>query len=257
LEEPTVIVACSTLCFGRHKLDDALRTAREMHFAKADLAIHPGGPHLTPAEVAADVGRVAQRLKTANLPFAAFHAEFESPDGPATRDQLRAVCRLARLLAVPVVAVAAAAAGADADAEVKRLSDWVKVADGDGIILTVETRRGTLTEDPAGCVELCKRVPGLAVTLDPSHYLCSPTPANFDPVYPFVRHVRLRDSGRDPTQFQVRVGQGEIEYGRILSMLDRHRYERTLTVDVRDVPDSPFPIDAEVRKLKFLLESLV
>jgi sugar phosphate isomerase/epimerase len=251
-----VIVACSTLCFGRHKLDDALRTAREMHFAKADLAIHPDGPHLTPTDVAADVGRVAQRLKATNMSFAAFHVEFDQPDGPATRDQLRAVCRLARLLAVPVVTVAATAA-ADTDAEAKRLGEWVKVADGDGVILTVETRRGTMTEDPAACVELCKQVPGLGVTLDPSHYHCSPAPANFDAVYPFVRHVRLRDSGREPTQFQVRVGQGEIEYGRILSQLDRHRYDRALTVDVRDVPDSPFPIDAEVRKLKFLLESLV
>ena len=48
-------VACSTLSFSKLSLEDALRTVREMRFTKADLAIHDDGPHLTPAEVAADV----------------------------------------------------------------------------------------------------------------------------------------------------------------------------------------------------------
>ena len=51
--------------------------------------------------------------------------------------------------------------------------------------------------------------------------------------------------------------QGELEFGRVISCLGRYHYERALTVDVRDVPESPFAVDAEVRKLKYLLESLV
>jgi sugar phosphate isomerase/epimerase len=238
-------------------LDDALRVIREMHFAKADLAIHSDGPHLRPTDVTADVGKVAQRLKATNVAFAAFHVEFEPFDGPSTREQLRGVCRLARLLAVPVLTVAAAAVGCDATAEVGRLSEWAKTAEGEGVILTVETRSGTLAEDPVGLVELCRRIPNMGVTLDPSYIHHGPHSAGqFDAVYPFVRHVRLRDTGAKPEQFQVRVGQGEIEYGRILSQLDRYRYDRALTVDVRDVADGPFPVEPEVRKLKFLLESL-
>ena len=250
-----MIVACSTLCFARQPLADALRVMREMHFAKADLAIRPGG-HLSAADVLADVGKVAQKLKTYNLGFAAFHLEFESP--ATAKDHLRAVCRLARLLTVPVVTVAAAPVGANPCDEVNRLAEWTKLAAGDGVILSVETRLGTVTQDVEGAVELCKRVPGLGLTLDPSHYLCGPHPdANVDPLYPFVRHVRLRDSNRGPGQFQVRVGQGEIEYSKILTSLERCHYDRALTVDIRDTPDSPFPVDQEVRKLKFLLESLV
>lgn len=251
-----MIVACSTLCFSHHTLADALRVMREMHFAKADLAIHPGGNHLTPADVQADVGKVAQKLKTYNLPFTAFHLEFDP--GEAAKEQLRAVCRLARLLTVPVVTVAAAAVGANPCDEVNRLTEWSKIAAGDGVILTVETRLGTITQDVEGAVELCKRVPGLGLTLDPSHYLCGPHPdANIDPLYPFVRHVRLRDTNRGPDQFQVRVGQGELEYGKIITSLERCHYDRALTVDIRDTSPSPFPVDQEVRKLKFLLESLV
>lgn len=248
-----MIVACSTLCFARHKLDDALRVIREMHFTKADLALHAAGPHLRPADVVGEVGKLAQRLKASNVPFAAFHLEFEPFDGPEVREQLKAVCRLARLLAVPVLTVAAAPTGSDVNAEADRLGAWVKTAEGDGVILSVETRAGTLTESPAAAIELCKQVPGLGLTLDPTQYLFA---GGYDAVYPYVRHVRFRDSGSGPNQYQVRIGQGEIEYGKIISQLERCGYDRTLTVDVRDIPDCPFPIDSEVRKLKFLLESM-
>lgn len=250
-------VACSTLSFGKLTLEDALRTVREMRFTKADLAIHHGGPHLTPAEVAADMGRAATRLKAANLPLAAIHLDL-GPAGPGeARDQFRAVCRLARVSTVPLVTIPAAPAGSDFGAEVCRLAGMVKVAEMEGVILSVETDGATLTADPLGAAELCRRAPGLALTLDPSHYHVGPHAANYDCLYPHVRHVRLRDTGSTPDQFQVRIGQGEMEYGKIVSQLDRCRYDRALSVDIRDVPDNAFPVEPEVRKLKYLLESLV
>lgn len=251
-------VACSTLCFGKLSLEDTLRTIREMRFAKADLAVHAAGPHLTPAEVAADPARTAQRLKAANLPLAAIHLDTGGAGPADAREQLRAVARLARVSTTPLLTVPAAPAGADFDAECARLRDWVKVAAAEGVILTVETHGGTVTGDPLGAAELCRRAPGLFLTLDPSHYQVGPHgAANYDALFPLVRHVRLRDTGTKPEQFQVRIGQGEMEYGRIVSQLERCRYDRGLTVDVRDVADSPFPIEPEVRKLKYLLESLV
>ena len=253
-----VYVACSTLCFSRLSLDDALHTIREMHFTKADLAIHAAGPHLTPAELGADNGRVAQRLKAANLPLAAIHLDTGTADPEESRTLLRAVARLARVSTTPLITVAAAQVGSDFDLEIARLKDWVRIAEADGVILTVETHAETVTGDPLGAHELCRRVPGLGLTLDPSHYHVGPHGMqDYDPLFPFVRHVRLRDSGRSADQFQVRVGQGEIEYGRIISQLERCHYDRALSVDIRDIPDGPFPVEPEVRKLKYLLESLV
>ena len=253
-----MFVACSTLCFSKHALNDALRVIREMHFTKADLALHEQGPHLRPSEVASDVTRIAQKLKTANIPFAAFDFEPAQPHGPEGRAHLRSVCRLARLLAVPVVTVAAASLGSDFNTEVARLAEWNKIAEAEGVILTVDTRSDTLTADPLVTMELCRQVSGLGITLDPSHYLVNPNgPQNYDALFPYVRHTKLRDSGSKPELFQVRVGQGELEYGRIVTQLERYKYERTLTVDIRDVPDNPFPVEPEVRKLKYLLESLV
>ncbi len=251
-------VACSTLSFSKLSLEDALRTIREMRFTKADLAIHAVGPHLTPAEVAADPGRAAQVLKAANLPLAAINLDTGDATSEDARTHLRAVSRLARVSSTPILTVPAALAGADFDAEVERLRDWVKVAGSEGVILTVETHSATITADPLGAAELCRRVPGLFLTLDPSHYQVGPHGAvNHDALFPLVRHIHLRDTGATPDQFQVRIGQGLIEYGRVVSQLEKCRYDRALTVDIRDVADSAFPIEPEVRKLKYLLESLV
>ena len=253
-----VYVACSTLCFTKLSLEDALQSMREMRFAKADLAVHPSGPHLTPADLVADSGRIAQRLRASNLPLAAIHLGVVGTDTEDARAQLRAAARLARVSTTPLLTVSAAAHGSDFDAEVARLKEWVRIVESDGVILTVETHAETVTADPLGAIELCRRVPGLGITLDPSHYHVGPHGVqDYDALIPHVRHVRLRDSGGAPDQFQVRVGQGEIEYGRIISQLERCRYDRALTVDIRDIPDGPFPVEPEVRKLKYLLESLV
>lgn len=251
-------VACSTLCFSKLPLEDALQTIREMRFPKADLAIHPHGPHLTPAEVLADSGRIGVRLKAANLPVASFHVVLERPESEESSRELRAICRLARVATVPLLTVPAAPFGSDFDAEVARLQEWCRIATSEGVILTVETHSESVTADPVGAIELCRRVRGLSLTLDPSHYhIGTHGPANYDRLFGLVRHVRLRDSGAKPDLFQVRVGQGELEYGRIVSQLGRHRYDRALSVDIRDGTDSPFPVGPEVRKLKYLLESLV
>jgi sugar phosphate isomerase/epimerase len=157
-----------------------------------------------------------------------------------------------------LITMSAAPTGSPINAEVKRLTRLTAVAGTEGVQVALATCIGTLTEDPEVAADLCERVPGLGVTLDPSHYLAGPHSAkNYDPLFPYVRHVQLRDTGRGANQFQVRVGQGEMEYGRIVAQLARCNYNRLLSVDIRDAPDAPFAMQPEVRKLKYLLESLV
>ena len=208
-----MFVACSTLCFGRQPLMAALRTISEMGFSKVDVAVREDGPHLKPSEVAADIGKAVQQLRGGHgLSVAALHVE---PATGLTRDetaaQIKAVCRLSRVLATPLVSVPAGAAGTDIDAEVERLTWLNRLARNEGVALTVETRTGTLTEDPATTVDLCRRVPGLGIALDPSQYLISAhQDDSLDALYRYVQHVRLRDTSGKSHQIQVRIGQGEI-----------------------------------------------
>jgi sugar phosphate isomerase/epimerase len=254
-----VYVACSTLCFARHPLEHALRAIAELHFTKCDVAVHEHGRHLRPSEIVADVNATAARLRHGpGLAPAAFSVEIDAANPGDYDRQFKAVCRLARLSMAPILTLSAAPAGGPLDAEVKRLARLTALADAEGVQATVATELGALTEDPDAAALLCRQVPGLGLTLDPSCYIAGPHYAKgFDQLYPLVRHVRLRDTGRGLDQFQVRVGQGEVEYGRIVSQLARHGYDRLLTVDVRDVPDAAFAMEPEVRKLKYLLESLV
>jgi len=254
-----VYVSCSTLCFARHSFEDALGAIAELQFSKFEAALHERGPHLRPSEVAADVTAAAARLRFGpGLAPAAFSVEIEADDDEEYQRQFKAVCRLARLTAVPLLTLSAAPADAAFDAEVQRLSRLNTLAGKEGVQVAVATRIGTLTEDPETATSLCERVPGLGLTLDPSHYIAGPHHAKgYDNVFPHVRHVQLRDTGRGANQFQVRVGQGEVEYGRIVSQLARCQYDRLLSVDIRDVADAPFAMRPEVRKLKYLLESLV
>jgi sugar phosphate isomerase/epimerase len=247
------------LCFDGYPFEDALRTIAELEFHKIDVAVHESGNHLKPSQVAADVGAAVNRLRlAAGLVPSAISVEIDAPEGEEFDRQFRAVCRLARVSMVPLLTLSAAASGTSLDREVQRLTRLLRLAEKDGLLLTVATRSGTLTEDPDMAVILCQRVPGLGLTLDPSHYIAgSPPNRSFDQVYPYVRHVHLRDTGRGPNQFQVHVGQGEVEYGRVIAQLARYHYDRLLTVDIHDLPEQTFPKEHEVRKLKYLLESLV
>ena len=254
-----MFVACATQCFARHPLERALRIINELEFSKVDIAIHEQGTHLKPSEVVRDIPLALQKIRIGpSLSPAAFSIEIEAPTANEYTSQLRAICRLARMSAVALLAIPAASNRSGMDSEILRLRELVHLVETEGLTLTVMTRVGTLTETPARAVELCERVPGLGLTLDPSHFINGPHQgASFDEVFPYVRHVHLRDTGRAAGKFQVRVGQGEIEYGRIISLLERCHYDRLLTVAINDVAEAPFAMETEVRKLKYLLESLV
>jgi sugar phosphate isomerase/epimerase len=254
-----VFVACSTRCFGRLSLEEALGIIAELEFSKFEAVLHEKGRQLRRSEIADDIGHAAARLRHGpGLTPAAFSVEIEADD-PAEHDrQFKAVCRLARISAVPLLTLKAAPVDTCLDDEIERLGHLIRLAAADGIQATVSTHVGTLTEDPDVALTLCQRVRGLYLTLDPSHYIAGPHAGkNHDALYPYVKHVQLRDTGRGPNQFQVRVGQGEVEYGRIIAQLARYQYDRVLSVDIHDVPDMPFAMQPEVRKLKYLLESLV
>jgi len=254
-----VFVACSTLCFSREPLESALRHIAEMEFDKFELAIAEGGTHLRPSEVFDNPEAAAHRLRHGpSLTPASLALDFGSPepDPAVVRKRFEALCRLAKPLTVAVLTISASPLGTPFDDEVKRLTALTGLAMREGLVLALETHSQTLTADPAAAVELCKAVPGLGLTLDPSHYIVGGH-KDFDAVYPYVQNVHLRDTGKGPGEFQVRVGQGDIEYGRIVNLLERHGYDRSLTVSILDGIENPFDVEVEVRKLKLLLESLL
>ncbi len=81
--------------------------------------------------------------------------------------------------------------------EVQRLAQLAATAMREGLVLAVLTHADTLTGDAQVAVDLCKAIPGLGLTLDPSHFLQGPQP-DYDIVFPYVQNVHLRDTGQAP-----------------------------------------------------------
>jgi sugar phosphate isomerase/epimerase len=249
-----VFVAASSRCFPDLPLDAALLQLVELEYSSVEIMIHETGGHLKPSDVLADTEHVVSLCRqTHRLTPVALSVDIEAPE-PDYYHQFAACCRLAKAIKVVTITVRSAELGTPFNAEVERLQKLVALAAREGVRVGLLTEVGRMTETPDTAVVMCDSVKGLGITLDPSHYIFGPHAGiNYDQVMKRVFHVRLRDTTKD--QLQVRVGQGEIEYGRLVNQLLKVRYNRALCVDLLPLAD----VDqlTEMRKMRLLLESLL
>jgi sugar phosphate isomerase/epimerase len=235
-------------------LPEAIARLADLEYTNLELTIHEEGLQLRPSEVAADLDRaVTICTDTQRLNVVAYSVQIEAV-GEAYYRQFHAVCRLAKATKVVTLIVPSSELGTPFNEEVERLRRMVDLAASEGARVGMLTTLGCLTEDPDTAVVLCDNVKGLGLTLDPTHYICGPhAHRGIDKLMKYVYHVRLRDSTKDRPQ--VRIGQGEIEYGRLVNQLNTAHYDRALTVHLAPLPDVDFM--GEMRKMRLLLESLL
>lgn len=249
-----MFVAATSRCFAHLPLDAALRQLVDLEYTSVEIMIHESGGHLKPSEVLAHFDRAEQLCRqTHRLTPIAFSVDIEAPE-PAYYHQFAACCKLAKAVKVVTVTVRSAELGTPFNAEVERLRAMVAITSLEGVRMGLLTEVGRMTQDPDTAVVLCDNVKGMGVSLDPSHYIYGPHGgAGFEQVMKYVYHVRLRDTSRE--QLQVRVGQGEVEYGRLVNQLNKYHYNRALCVDILPMPEADQL--AEMRKMRLLLESLI
>jgi len=249
-----VIVAASTRCFCDLPLDAASERLVDLEYTSVEIVIHESGGHLKPSEVLADSERSLQTCRhTQRLSVVAYSVDIEAPEADYYR-QFAACCKLAKATKVVTITARAAELGTPFNAEVERLAKMVSLATDEGVRVGLLTESGRMTEDPNTAKVLCDNVKGLAITLDPSHFVHGAhRGVSFDQLLKYVCHVRLRDTSKD--KLQVRVGQGDVEYGRLITQLNRYHYSRTLSVDMPPMPG--VDQNAEMRKIRLLLDSLL
>ena len=247
-----MFVCVSTECLPDMPLAAAMERLSELEFTAVELDVHEHGGHLKPAQVAANPEAAIaecsdlQRLRPVAVSFAA-------AETPEVYDHFSACCRLAKSLGVVTMVVESSELGTPFNGEIERLRKLVGIASGLGVVVAVKTSAGRMTQDAETTASLCRNVPGLGVALDPSHFIYDHKIASWEPILKYVCHVHLRDT--KPDAFQVRVGQGDVEYGKLVAQLERVGYKRALCAHMP--PMEGVDQVAELRKMRLLLESLL
>ena len=224
-----MFVAVSSQCFSDVNFATACQNAADLGYDKIELWLNEASDHLKPSQIVASPTKFFQLY--------------------------RETTRLTPV-AITQITMPAATLGTPFNEEIDRLRSRLAASNSAGIRLSLKTKTGHLTEDPQTAVELCQAVPGLGLTLDVSYYICGRYAGqSYDQVYPYVYHTHLRDT--TPSQVQVPVGLGEVDYSRIISQLRRFNYNRALSVEI--LPDFLQGNDRalELRKIRMLLETLL
>lgn len=249
-----MLVAASTECFGHLPLQEAISRLVDLEFTNIEIAIHEDGCQLRPSEVEAHFDKAVSLCRdTHRLNVVAYSVRILATGEDYYR-YFRAICRLAKATKVVTLVIPSGELGTPFNEEVERLRRLSDLARLEGARVGMKTTMGCLTEDPDTAVVLCDNVKGLGITLDPSHFVCGRHRGRkLDKLMKYIYHVHLRDSS--PDALQVRIGQGEIEYGRLVGQLRKVGYDRALSVHVTEMPDVEHV--GELRKMRLLLESLL
>ncbi len=250
-----MFVAATTQCFPERPLDAAIEKLADLEFSHIEIGIHESGQHIKPSDVRSDPARCYDIINsTRRLTVGSLSLEIEG-EGEEYFDTFTKCCELAKLSKIVTLTVDSGEHGTPFNEEVERYKSLVKIAERHGVRVAMRSKVGNLSADPDTVSVICGHVEGLGLSLDPSHYHYNQPPETmtYEKLIRYVHNVYLRDS--TPQDLQVRVGQGIIEYGKLINLLRKVGYDRALCVDIQ--PQDDIDHDGELRKLRLLLESLV
>ncbi len=249
-----MIVAASTSCFPELSLVDAIERMGDLEYSAVVIDISDGSQQITPEIVAGNLEQAVTVCRdTHRLDLAGYTVEIHA-EGEAFYEQFSAICKLAKATKVASVTVPSAELGTPFNEEVEHLRRLVQMATVDGVLVSMRTQTGRLSQDPDTIKVMCDNVKGLGVTLDPSTFVYKPaSKKGYEILLPYVYHTELRDSS--DKEFHVPVGRGSVDYSKLINYLRRSEYRRALCVQMSPLPDTDH--NSEMRKIRLLLESLL
>ncbi len=247
-----VRLACADFAFPLLDHDKVLDLIALLNFPGVDLGLFEGRSHIWPSQVFRDIPGAAREL-TSKLEdrglvladvFLQTAPEFFSlapnhPDPERRREartwfrqtiEFALECGCRHVSAVPGVCFE----GVPEQESLSLCSDelaWrVDEAQKSGIIFGVEAHVGSIVPTPESATELVRRVPGLTLTLDYTHFTRSGVPdSEIEPLIAFASHFHARCArpGRLQTSFKENV----IDYARVLDGMSRVGYSGYVGVE--------------------------
>ncbi|QEG39822.1 sugar phosphate isomerase/epimerase family protein [Roseimaritima ulvae] len=246
-----MFVAASLECLPDRSFEEAIELLNDLEFTAVEIDLHADG-HIDPAALLTTPEEVVHRVRHSHrLDISGYSVELEAT-GAAYYKLFDEICKFAKATRVVTLTVPSAELGTPFNEEVEHLQRLVDLAEAQGARVAVKCELGRLSEDPDTLMVLCDNVHGLGITMDPSVFICGPAKnKNLDRILKYVFNIHFRDSL--PDKFHVSVGQGEIDYGKWITQLEREGYDRALTVHLPPLEGLDHRV--ELRKLRRLLES--
>jgi sugar phosphate isomerase/epimerase len=116
------------------------------------------------------------------------------------------------------------------DVSAQALNRLLPLARDAGITLTVEAHVRSLAESPQVTLELLRKVPGLKLALDYSHFVCLGfRQEDIDPLAPHAAHVHLRQA--KPGELQTKFQYGTINFPAMIGTLRDAAYDGYLVLE--------------------------
>jgi len=241
-------IACSTLLFDNEPLVTACESIAELGFDAVDIGARAGWAHLDPGTLPGGVEETLDRVESAcgaaGVDPVAFNAAIADDTDTAPTEQVEALGTLADALGIDAFTLGC---GGDRDLvdAVDRSRRLAGTARDSAATLTHETHVGCLTEDPTAAHRLVAGVPGLQVTLDPSHFWYAdgaPLPQDcYDELLPHVAHVHVRQATAAENGVPMEDPDGRVDFERLIERLRDVDYDGVLSVEYigADGPDDP------------------
>lgn len=251
-----MFIAATTLCYPQLSLPETIEKLAHLEFSHIELDIHENSNHIRTSQVRESLQEAYETINsTRRLTVIGLNLDIAG-EGDEYYAVFKDCCELAKFSKIVTLTVASGEHGTPFNEEVERYKKLVKIADQHGVRVSMRSQAGHLSADPDTVSVICGHVKGLGLALDPSQYhLGHPNPPNYEKLMEYVHTVYLRDS--TPEKIQVRIGQGVVDYGRLIQLLQRVHYQRALCVDIGPPDDPEVDHDGELRKLRLLLESLL
>ncbi|WP_437194404.1 sugar phosphate isomerase/epimerase family protein [Planctomicrobium sp. SH527] len=246
-----MFVAASTRCFAEMDFWQALDLITDLEFDRVEIWLDENGA-LKPSFVVQNsdefIARIRDRTRLSPIAFTFAHDVDEQT--------FLGICRISKVLRISQLVVQSSPLGTPFNLEIDRLRSMIAIATAHGIRVGLKTQAGRLSGDAHTAVELCQAVDKLGLAFDPSYFL---DPKVVDTVMeltsPYTLHAHLRDS--TASQLQVQVGLGEVDYSKLIGLLERYRYNRALSIEILPEHTEASQRPLELRKLRMLLESLL
>ena len=247
-----MFVAASTRCFPDVPFTRSLLKLAELDFHSAEVVVGYGKSDISPDWLTQDLLGVARMCFSQRqvTPFVVF---LDIPaDDPKYYSVFECCAQLCQLLKAVTLVVKSSPAGTPYNEEFERLQRMTRYGLGTGVVISLLTERDAISGSIDSLMSLCKGTPELTVALDPSHFIYGyKKPVSYESIIPCVSHVRLRDTTEN--EFQVQIGQGVLEFSKLVNQLSKVGYRHALCIDLATFPNSNQ--ESELRKMRLLVES--